>query len=172
MKGSNEGKGADRCERSRSRDVARPRGEGHLPQTRQEEVQRDRRERSRSRDVVHDGRIILGPQTRPLRRGVQGIPELGVTATSLPTQMRCRDPTRDNVSSRVFVDDPNRPERAELMCVECGTTASIDLEHRLLDAFFRASFRAMSSSSGSTRSSNSSTTADAQPQHTEWYDHG
>ena len=163
MKGSSEGKAAanpDRCERSRSRDVARPRGESLLPQIRQEEVQRDRRERSRSRDVARPRGEIPRPQTR--QEEGQGIRELRVIAASLPQQMRCRDPRCNNVSFEVFVADPNRPQLAELICVACGTASGIDLERRLINALFRA--RASSSSSSSS-SYGSSSRAEAQPEH-------
>ena len=131
MKGSNKGKGAfigsfisagsaagsaalNRRERSRSRSQS--------PDS-------NRRERSRSTDLArheHDS-IILPPPIRPA---------FGI---AVPTQMRCRDRTCTNVSFKVYVDDPNRPEEAELMCSRCNTTTGINPVQRVLYELINAS---------------------------------
>ena len=126
MKGSNKGKGAFIgsfiSAGSAAGSAALNRRESSRSRSRSPDS--NRRERSRSTDLA---RLEDPPPTRPA---------FGI---ALPTLMRCRDPTCTNVSFKVYVDDPNRPEDAELMCARCGTTSSINPALRAVYALFDAS---------------------------------
>ena len=133
MKGSSEGKAAahpERRERSRSRDATvhvshctKGSSKGKAAAT------PNRRERSRSRDVARPQGEAVHPHIR--QDEVQRIRQIR-EATRLSEQICCRDLRCGNHSFEVFVADPNRPELAELMCVECGTITGSDLERRLM----------------------------------------
>ena len=172
-KGSSKGKAAanpDRRERSPSRDVASPQGEAVHGKT---AAHPERRERSRSRDATiralhstkgsRKGKAAANPDRRERSRDVarpqgeaihphirqdevQRIRQIR-EATRLSEQICCRDLRCGNHSFEVFVADPNRPEFAELMCVECGTSTGIDLERRLMYAFFNSQRSSISNNS-------------------------
>ena len=130
MKGSNKGKGAFIGSFMSAGSEALYRRESS--RSRSQSPASNRRERSRSADLAHlagheDDSIVLPPPTRPA---------FGI---ALPTQMRCRDRTCTNVSFKVYVDDPNRPEETELLCARCGTTTSINPVLRVVQALADAS---------------------------------
>ena len=130
MKGSNKGKGAFIGSFMSAGSEALYRRVSS--RSRSQSPASNRRERSRSADLAdlaghEDDRIIFPPPTRPA---------FGI---ALPTQMRCRDRTCTNVSFKVYVDDPNRPEETELLCARCGTTTSINPVLRVVQALADAS---------------------------------
>ena len=134
MKGSNKGKGKGAFIGSFMSAGSEALYRRESSRSRSQSPASNRRDRSRSRSADladlaghEDDRIILSPPTRPA---------LGI---ALPTQMRCRDRTCTNVSFKVYVDDPNRPEETELLCARCGTTTSINPVLRVVQALADAS---------------------------------
>ena len=112
-------------------------------------VHPNRRELSRSRDAT----ALPEQWTKGGSKGKAAAPADGRggsrsrdVASQLSERICCRDRSR---AFQVFVLDSNRPDRADLMCVECGTTIAIDLPLRLMYAFVNS----QRSSSGDNSSS-------------------
>ena len=86
------------------------------------------RERSRSRDA----RPATGEAGTNAMTTRSTLPRDRDRRNVFSEEIRCRDSDCNSDTFRVYVDDPNRPQNAELECVRCGTMTAIDPARRLL----------------------------------------